>query len=399
MVGRRLLTPLLAALVVVALVFGVWAGGHPGILPGFARDALVGDEDAQVFDDAMDRITSDYYKKVDRDDLLNASLDAAVKSLNDRFSKYIDPKEYRAFQESTNGAFEGVGLNVEEVPQGLRVLTVFDGGPADKAGIEEGDRIVAVDDQSIEGKSSDASTGMIKGPAGTSVRLRLRTKAGEVREVRLKRARVAVPVSEGEMVRRDGDEFAHVSLAQFTSGAHGAVGEKVRDLIKRGAKGVVLDLRDNGGGLLEEGVLVSSIFIPEGTVVTTRGRNRPERTFTASGDAINPKVPVVVLVNGNTASASEIVTGALQDRDRATVVGTKTFGKGVFQEIESLENGGALDITVGEYFTPKGRNLGPRNGRPGGIQPDVRAEDDPKTPRRDEALDKALDVLAQQSGG
>src|SRR6185312_14220885 len=116
----------------------------------------------------------------------NASLDAAVKSLNDRFSKYIDPKEYRAFQESTNGAFEGVGLNVEEVPQGLRVLTVFDGGPADQAGIEEGDRIVAVDDQSIEGKSSDASTGMIKGPAGTSVRLRLRTKADEVREVRLK---------------------------------------------------------------------------------------------------------------------------------------------------------------------------------------------------------------------
>src|SRR3954447_2258545 len=395
-VVRRLKTPLLAALVVVALIFGIWAGGHPGVLTGLARETLVGDEDAQVFDDAMDRITADYYKKVDRDGLLNASLDAAVKSLNDRFSKYIDPKEYRAFQESTNGAFEGVGLNVEEVPDGLRVVTVFQGGPAARAGIRRGDRIVAVDGRSLKGKSSDASTSLIKGPAGTTVQLRVHS-GDRTRDVKLQRARVAVPVSTGRMVRRGGERFGYVSLAQFTSGAHGVVGEKVRGLLKRGAKGIVLDLRNNGGGLLEEGVLVSSIFIPEGTVVTTRGRNRPERRFTATGDAISKDVPVVVLVNQNTASASEIVTGALQDRGRATVVGTRTFGKGVCQDIEGLPNGGALDITVGQYFTPKGRNLGPRDGKRGGITPDVQAADDLKT-ARDEALDTALRVLGRDAG-
>jgi carboxyl-terminal processing protease len=185
-----------------------------------------------------------------------------------------------------------------------------------------------------------------------------------------------------------------VSLAQFTSGAHAEVSSALRPLLDKGADGVVLDLRDNGGGLLQEGVLVSSVFVPDGTIVTTRGRSRPPKTYKATGQAIDTQIPVVVLVNDGTASAAEIVTGALQDRGRATVVGTRTFGKGVFQEIEPISNGGALDITVGEYFTPKGRNLGPRDGKRGGIEPDVRAEDDPKTPKVDEALRKALAVLA-----
>ena len=173
-------------------------------------------------------------------------------------------------------------------------------------------------------------------------------------------------------------------------GAHGEVGQAVRHLLSKGAKGVVLDLRDNGGGLLNEAVLVSSLFIPEGKIVSTKGRSRPERVFEATGSSISTKVPVAVLVNGESASASEIVTGALQDRDRATVVGTRTFGKGVFQEIKELSNGGALDITVGEYYTPKGRNLGgggPKKGA--GITPDVKAQDDDTT-KRDEALDAAV---------
>jgi carboxyl-terminal processing protease len=186
-----------------------------------------------------------------------------------------------------------------------------------------------------------------------------------------------------------------VRLASFTAGAHGAVGQAVRRLLGRGAKGVVLDLRDNGGGLLDEAVLISSIFLPDGKVVTTRGRARPEHVYTATGGAISTKIPVVVLVNGETASASEIVTGALQDRHRATVVGTHTFGKGVFQEVERLSNGGALDITVGEYFLPSGRNLGGGGVKRGaGITPDVRAPDDPKT-HRDETLQAGLKALAR----
>jgi carboxyl-terminal processing protease len=281
-------------------------------------------------------------------------------------------------------------MNVEEVPRGLRILTVFKGSPAAKGGLEPGDEIIAVNGRTLKGASSEEATTRIKGRAGTKVTLTVVTGKEKPREVALERARVDVPVVESRMIRDDGRKVAYVKLASFTSGAHGEVGQATRKLLKDGAKAVVLDLRNNGGGLLNEAVLVSSLFIPEGKIVTTRGRSRPERVFEATGSPIDTEVPIAVLVNRESASASEIVTGALQDRDRATVVGTRTFGKGVFQEIKRLSNGGALDITVGEYFTPKGRNLGgggPTKGA--GIQPDVKAEDNDKT-KKDEALEVAV---------
>ena len=148
--------------------------------------------------------------------------------------------------------------------------------------------------------------------------------------------------------------------------------QAVQQALKEGARGIVLDLRGNGGGLVEEAQLIASIFIPHGVIVTTSGRTQPRQTLTATGGAISPKIPAVVLVDANTASAAEIVTAALQDHRRATVVGSHTFGKGVFQEEEKLANGGALDITVGEYFTPNGRNLGGGGVRQGaGVKPEV----------------------------
>jgi carboxyl-terminal processing protease len=150
------------------------------------------------------------------------------------------------------------------------------------------------------------------------------------------------------------------------------VREAVERELRLGARGIVLDLRANGGGLVEEARLIASIFIAKGAIVSTRGRTQPSETLTAAGGAISPSIPAVVLVDANTASASEIVTAALQDHHRATVVGTHTFGKGVFQEEEELSNGGALDITVGEYFTPNGRNLGGGGVKQGaGVIPEV----------------------------
>ncbi|MCW2966419.1 MAG: family peptidase [Solirubrobacteraceae bacterium] len=185
-----------------------------------------------------------------------------------------------------------------------------------------------------------------------------------------------------------------VRLSTFSAGAHGEVDQAFQRLEHRGARAFVFDLRENGGGLVTEAQLIASAFLKGGTVVTTRGRAVDTQTLDAIGTPVVPKAPVVVLVDRNTASASEIVTGALQDRHRATVVGTRTFGKGVFQQILNLSNGGALDITAGQYFTPSGRNLGGRGVHTGaGIKPDVRAKDNPKTPR-DEALDKALAVVA-----
>jgi carboxyl-terminal processing protease len=386
---RRLLVPVLVLLLPVMLVAGIWLGGHPDNLPDKVRDTLVADTDGRVYEEAVDTLERDYYRKVDRKKLLDKSLEQAVSSLDDRFSHYFAPRDFTDFQAATEGRFEGVGMTVEEIERGLRVLTVYKGSPADRGGLKAGDVITHVDGRPIAGESSEESTTRIKGPAGTSVRLTVRSK-GEPRELRLERAEVEIPVVKAEMRRSGGRKIAHVHLAGFTSGAHGEVGNAVRKLLKEGAEGVVLDLRDNGGGLLNEAVMVSSVFIPDGKIVTTRGRSRPEQVYEATGGAIDTDIPVVVLVNDRSASASEIVTGALQDRDRAKVVGTRTFGKGVFQEIEPLQNGGALDITVGEYFLPSGRNLGGGGvSRGAGVSPDVQAEDDPETPK-DEALAAAL---------
>ena len=395
---RRSLTPLLVLALPLLLVFGIWLGGHPDNLPGVARDALVGDSQGRLYDEALDTIADNYYRKVDRDKLLDEGLTAGVKSLDDRFSAYFDPKAYKEFEEATQGAFEGVGMNVAEVKRGLRVLTVFDDSPAKQGGIRPGDVITGVDTRSLAGKTSQQATTLIKGRAGTPVTLTVVTGKQPPRDVKLERARVDVPVVDAEMKQSGGTEVAHVQLSGFTSGAHGEVRDAIDRLLKKGAEGVVLDLRNNGGGLLNEAVLISSIFIPEGTIVSTKGRARARRVFEATGNPIDAKIPVVVLVNKESASASEIVTGALQDRERAEIVGTRTFGKGVFQEVRRLSNGGALDITVGEYFTPKGRNLGGGGVKQGaGILPDVKAEDDAKTANRDEALEVAVKTVAREA--
>jgi carboxyl-terminal processing protease len=389
----RILAPFMVVpALLLLLACGVWLGGHPEYLPGFARSALVDDDQGRLFEEAVDQIADNYYEPVNRDKLLDAGLDAGVKSLDDRFSTYFDPEQYESFQEATEGAFEGVGMSVTEVARGLRVLTVYDDSPAQRGGIRKGDLIVSVGGKSLAGKTSEEATTRIKGPAGTEVTLGVVTGDKPARDVTVERARVDVPAVEAEMRELGDRKIAHVRLAGFTSGAHGQVREAVDKLLDQGAEGVVLDLRDNGGGLLNEAVLTSSIFVGDGTIVSTKGLHRPRRVFEAEGTPIDRGVPVVVLVNGNSASASEIVTGALQDRGRAEVVGERTIGKGVFQEIRRLSNGGALDITVGEYFTPDGRNLGGK-----GIDPDVKAEDDPDT-KRDEALQTALETVAAPDG-
>jgi len=391
---RRPVNVTLFVLVPVLLIAGIWLGGHPDFLPGPVRSVLVGDSDGRLYQEAINTIEDNYYRKVNRGQLVDKGLTAAVSSLDDRFSHYFDPKAYTAFQEATEGAFEGVGMNVEAVPRGLRVVSVFERSPAQRGGVKAGDIITAVDGKRIAGRSTDEATTLIKGRSGTGVRLTVVTPGRAPRTLRLKRAKVDVPVVDSEMRTVGGTKVAHVRLTSFTSGAHTEVRRAVDRLVKRGAKAVVLDLRHNGGGLLNEAVGVSSIFIPEGTIVSTKGRERPRRVFEATGTSIDPKIPVVVLVDRDSASASEIVTGALQDRHRARVVGTRTFGKGVFQEIRRLSNGGALDITVGEYFTPDGRNLGGGGVKQGaGIRPDVRAVDNAKTPHRDEALDVALHTV------
>jgi carboxyl-terminal processing protease len=373
---------------VLALAAGIYLGGHPDTLPGPVRDALV-DEHRAVRSEIEETIRDNFYKRVDESKLDDASLKGIVESLEDPYSRYITPKEASEFQERVSGEFEGVGMSVEKDDRGLRVLNVFDGSPAADAGIHKQDLILSVDGRSIAGLSSDLATSRIKGPAGTRVELEVFTPGGEdSRTVRVERERIHVPVATGRVVERDGHKIGVVRLISFTNGAHGVLRRQVNKVLDDGAQAIVLDLRGNGGGLLTEAVLVSSIFIEDGKIVSVRGRERPERTDNAEGDAIDPDIPVAVLVDGGSASASEIVTGALRDRHRATVVGTNTFGKGLVQEVEPLSNGGYLDLTVANYYLPGGETISTR-----GLKPQVKAFDKPRT-KPDEALPVALDVLA-----
>ena len=375
---------------VVALFVGIWLGGHPESLPGPIRDAFV-EEDRALRAEVVDTIEDNFYKPIDEDKLEDASLKGIVDSLDDQYSHYLTPDEAEQFQESVSGEFEGVGMNVEEDRRGLKVLRVFEGSPAGRAGIGEGDLILAVNGRSIAGVNSEVATGRIKGPSGTRVRLEVFTPGDErPRTVSVERARIEVPVATGRIVRRDGHKVGVVELISFSSGAHGLLRRQIQDLLDKGAEAIVLDLRGNGGGLLSEAVLVSSIFIEDGEIVSVRGRARPERVEDAEGDAIDEGVPVAVLVDGGSASASEIVTGALRDRGRATVVGARTFGKGLVQEVERLSNGGVLDLTVANYYLPGGETIG-RDG----IKPQVRARDDRST-ERDEALPVALDAVLDE---
>jgi carboxyl-terminal processing protease len=374
----------------VALLLGIFLGGHPELLPGGIRDAFV-EEDRALRAEIMDKIEDNFYKRVDEDQLDEASLKGIVDALDDPYSHYLTPDEAKSVRESISGEFEGVGMTVEEDRRGLRVLTVFDDSPAKDAGIAKGDLILAVDGHSIAGLNSELATGRIKGPAGSEVALEVFTPGDEdARTLTVEREKIDVPVTESRIVERDGHKVGVVHLLGFSSGAHGALRHEIDDLTERGADRIVLDLRGNGGGLLSEAVLVSSIFIEDGEIVSVRGRSRPERTEDAEGDAIEEDVPVVVLVDGGSASASEIVAGALRDSGRATLVGTNTFGKGLVQEVEPLSNGGYLDLTVANYYLPSGKTIGEN-----GLKPQVRARDNPKT-ERDEALPVALDALTGQ---
>jgi carboxyl-terminal processing protease len=394
---RTPLVIVLAVLLPALLVAGLWLGGHPEHLPGFLRSAFVNDQQHRVVDEALERIRSDYYRPISSSQLNDGSVSGAVASLKDRFSHYLTANEFKEFNAPPH--FAGIGVEVDPLKQGLLIARVFDSSPASRSGLKTGELIVGVDGRKLNGVNPEKATALIKGAPGTDVKIQVQSGKAphrDTRTVKLTRATVSEPVVASTVKTVEGKKIGVVALATFSPGAHGEVREAVEDVRKKGAQAIVFDLRGNGGGLVSEAQLIASTFIEKGTIVSTRGRNQPSQTLEAVGDAIPESIPMVVLVDRNTASAAEIVTAALQDHHRATVVGTHTFGKGVFQEEEPLSNGGALDITVGEYFTPNGRNLGGGGVKQGaGITPEVKV---PKGVDEQHGLEVALDTVRAKLG-
>jgi carboxyl-terminal processing protease len=382
----------LTAALLAMLAAGLWIGGHPAKMPPFLRDVFV-DESAGLTAEASELIEDNYFRDVSQGNLIDSSLNGMVRGLrlryHDRFSNYFSPKLLARFDEEIEGRFSGVGLSVTEAKDGLHVVKVFKGSPAEGGGIVVGATIVSVDGKPIAGLGSTAATELIKGPEGTTVTLGVRPPKGrKARQVRLTRAQIVLPVVSSRMTTANGEKIGYARLAAFSEGADVALRRAVRRLQGQGAQGLVLDLRGNGGGLLEEAVLTASIFLPKDeVVVTTDSRTEGHAVYKTKGGNL-PPLPIVVLIDRNTASAAEILAAALADDAGAKTVGTRSYGKGVFQQEIGLSNGGALKLTVGEYFTPNGENLAGK-----GIHPDLKAPDLPAT-KRDEGLEKALAVLA-----
>jgi carboxyl-terminal processing protease len=381
---------IVAALVAIAFVVGIVAGGQVDAIRDGVNDVF-GNKSEDATTQAIDVIHDDYFHTVDDKDLENASVASIISHIkqryHDRFSHYFTPTEYDRFKQGSS--LSGVGIAVTQVQDGLRVATVYKRTPARDAGIQQGEIITGVNGHSIAGKDADVVTTQIRGPAGTKVTLTIESRDGSSREVTVTRREVDIPQVVGHIEKIGGHKVGYVRLAGFFPGAHAELRKEVENLYQQGAQGLILDLRGNGGGLLTEAVLVSSIFVPNGVVVSTHGRTQKTKTFEATGDSL-PQHPMVVLINGDTASASEIVTAALEQAGIAKVVGTTSFGKGTFQEVIPLNNGGALDLTVGEYLTRNGTSI---NGI--GIAPQVKAKDIPKT-KPDEGVQKALQTLAPQ---
>jgi carboxyl-terminal processing protease len=393
----------LAAVVAVGLIFtaGAWVGVRdPQSLPPIIRDRIVDHDGAGAVNEALGVIRDDYYKDPGESKLVDDAIDGMVDGLGDRFSAYLDPKDFARFQETQDNRLDGIGVVVSQDDRGLLISRVYAGAPAKEAGLRAGDVIVEADGRSLKGLTADQASGRVRGPAGTKVRLVVvRRSGGKDRRLTItsERRPVQIPIVDSALKTEDGERVGVVRLAQFTNGAASQVKAAFTKLQGRGARRFVLDLRSNPGGLVNEAQDLAGLFLKGGTVVTLKGRTIGTSVYRAGGDPAFPRVPLVVLVDRGSASASEIVSGALQDRDRATIVGTRTFGKGVFQRVEPLASGGALDITAGQFYTPNGRNLGDKATQSGkgtapgkGLAPDVQAADDAKTPKTDEALDGAL---------
>jgi carboxyl-terminal processing protease len=389
---RSLKTALVLILVSLGFLVGYFAGWQ---VNGDNVVRLTPDElDAaaqagQLEQRIIEELQGRYYKEVEAEKLSQESIDGMLKSLDDPYTVYLSPTEAKLIEEQSKGEYSGVGAGLQKQDGAIVITSVFDGSPAKAAGLGPGDVIVAVDGESIKGEDLTASVARIKGKAGTEVTLTVRKK-GETAEsdVTLVRKTIPIPMTESRMLKAGGDDVGYVQLYEFDGGAGDAVRREIDKLEGKGADWIILDLRYNPGGFVSDSVDVAGDF-QRGEVVSTKGLHSPEEVYT-SNETPATDLPLVVLTNRYSASASEIVTGALKDRGRATVIGEKTFGKGVVQSIVPLGNGASLKLTTANYFTPNGTNIDKK-----GIVPDVKAPDDPKT-KKDETLDRALAFIAAQ---
>jgi carboxyl-terminal processing protease len=311
-----------------------------------------------LFGDVFEKVRTDYVEKPDEAKLIESAINGMLAGL-DPHSSYMDPKSFRDMQVTTRGEFGGLGIEVTMEEGLVKVVTPIDETPAARAGILANDVITHIDDEQVQGLTLNQAVDKMRGPVNTTVRLRIQRKERkEPLEVKLSRETIRIrPVRS----RVEGD-LGYLRVTQFNEqtyeGLRTAIDKISTEIGQDKLKGFVIDLRNNPGGLLDQAIMVSDAFLERGEIVSTRGRNADEtQRFNAKPGDLSKGKPLVVLINGGSASASEIVAGALQDHKRATVLGTRSFGKGSVQTIIPLGGNGAVRLTTARYYTPSGRSI------------------------------------------
>ena len=341
-----------------------------GFVPGSIGANAAGSDiyrQLNLFGDVFEKIRTDYVEKPDDSKLVEAAISGMLTSL-DPHSSYMDAKSFRDMQVQTRGEFGGLGIEVTQEDGYVKVVTPIDDTPASKAGILSGDLITHIDGESVQGLTLNQAVEKMRGAVKSIVTLRISRK-GAVDPLEIKLARDIIKISSVKF--RSEKEIGYIRITQFTEktfdGLKNAFDSISKDIPSTALKGYVLDLRNNPGGLLDQAISVSDAFLDRGEIVSTRSRNADDaqRYVARTGDLAGGK-PVIILINGGSASASEIVAGALQDHKRATVMGTRSFGKGSVQTIIPLGSSGALRLTTARYYTPSGRSIQAK-----GIDPDV----------------------------
>lgn len=367
------------AVLLVLITFFATTGGFLYLLNVNASD-LAGTW--RVFH-AMQIVKSKYVEDVSTDTLVAGAIKGMVAALGDPHSIYMDPKMYKDFMIETEGSFGGVGIVVGVKDKLLTVVSPIEGTPGDQAGIKSGDQIVKIDGQDTKEMLLDEAVNKIRGPEGSQVVLTIRRGNAAEQDYTLTRSNIQIKTVAGKMLP---DQIGYIRISMFNENTGNDFVQKYQELEQQGMKAVILDLRDNPGGLLTESVKVASKFVPKGPVVSVVDRQGNRETHDSDLAAV--KYPAVVLVNGGSASASEIVAGAIQDTGAGTLVGTKTYGKGSVQTLMRL-NGGGIKLTIAKYLTPADRSI---NGV--GIEPDVKVElPEGKEPINDLQLEKAIEVI------
>jgi carboxyl-terminal processing protease len=389
---RALRTIVVVLLVALGFLGGYFVGWYlhgENVVRLSAEEANAAKKAGDLQQRIIEELQGRYYRPVDVDKLSTAGVNGTLKSLKDPYTVYLSPEEAKALATRMSGQFFGIGATLQKGKKGVVITKVYAGSPAERAGLEPGDIIVTVDGKPTANEAVDVSVARIRGDEGTHVKLGVEPKAGgPVETLDLVRRRVELPETRKKMERAGGEKIGYVQLFAFNAFAARDVRRDVEALAKRGAQSFILDLRYNVGGLLDQAVDVTGIF-QTGVVTSTKGLHSPLEVFRTNGPVATDET-LVLLVNGYSASASEIVTGALKDNQRAEVIGTRTFGKGLVQITVPLGNGAALHLTIAVYLTPNGTNINKK-----GITPDIVVQDDPKT-KKDEQLQAALKYLAGQ---